>query len=654
MSDRLCQSGGVDDLSAGDLGEGLGRKPGSLSQPWDGKWPPNNRHRRTTNSNGLLQMSQEDLQNRFEESRGVIEELRWRLAAAKQKEDDSAVVLQVFQQQEVNGLRWAVDSGMEKMEEAGKSWLDRYDSLCAENAALMASLKHQSAERCKLSLENTYLHRQCDELLSNLNLCDRHAFLHQAPTCEALPQADLSSVEMMVLGACHCQSGQKQPCSCAWAAAHARRDLASVRQQVSEAEDRAEETAAVAEAFRAAFEQQLRRAAGLTAQLARVPNKSATPVPHRLRQKLQKLLSANSKRQEAVPADGVSEIEGQAQAAMGPGGLEELARRLSLAAAGQCDARTLDGDSKVLDVMTELLNDQAEVLSHQRRISLILARRVSKLERCLRRVKHIAPDMVTMAADDWEVTGTAGEIMLGETTAHNEVIDGKENDFTEVGSKSEEVSSKAMKNTLMGLIDTETVKDLLSKEMWFDAKEELNFEVLINDKETNNGQGANSKDDDNAAIVPLTMENEKGAESIGVLKANGNGIEESEEGTEKELGTIKSEVNFALADAETNIINETPDGFTFGLKSSTDTPVDSRKASDMVNIDLSDDDHVLDGQNNTVIIQTTLDGDRFLITNTSVVDTSLSSGAGIVHTSYSSVSPTNFITRVFNRNKKNS
>uniref|UniRef100_A0A8C4QLH3 Uncharacterized protein n=1 Tax=Eptatretus burgeri TaxID=7764 RepID=A0A8C4QLH3_EPTBU len=550
MSDRLSQSREGDDLSAGDLGEGLGRKPGSVSEPWDGRWPPSDGHRRTLN----------------------------------------------------------------------------------------------------------YLHRQCDELLSNLNLCDRHVFLHQAPSCEALPQADLSSLEMIVLGACHCERGQKQPCSCAWAAAHARRDLATVRQQVTEAEGRAEEAAAVAEAFRAAFEQQLRRAAGLTAQLARIPSKSATPVPRRLRQKLQKLLSASSKRQEAVPADGVSEIEGQAQAAMGPGGLEELAHRLSLAAAGQCDDRTLDGGSNVVDVLTELLNDQAEVLSHQRRISLILARRVSKLERCLRQVKHIAPDTVTMAGDDWEVTGTVGEIVPGETTAHNEVIDGKAKDFTEVGSKSGAVSSKAMKNTLMGFIETETVKDLLSKEMWFDAKEELiSFEALINDEETNNGQGGgNSKENGNAAIVPLTLENEKGAESTAVLEASGNGVEESEEGTEKELGTIKSEVNFVVADDETKMTNETADGFTFIPKYSTDTPVDSRKSSDMVNIDLSDDDHVLDGQNNTVVIQTTLDGDRFLITNTSVGDTSLSSGADLAHSSSSSISTTNFITWVFNKNKKSS
>nr|XP_032812132.1 coiled-coil domain-containing protein 125 [Petromyzon marinus]XP_032812133.1 coiled-coil domain-containing protein 125 [Petromyzon marinus] len=342
----------ADDMVAGDLGAGLGKKPGGLVFEEKEASPlqtpaaavaaghckgggPHDPARALSGGggggghavNGCVgtradrladcELALEVLRHELEHSHEEAEALRRQLEQAHELLEEKDAAIQTLQskavfgiatshcvekvqrieeskkslEKEVNELRWEVESNRERLSSVEKLWLERYDRLCCENEALMASLELRAEEARNLSADNMGLKRQRDELQASLSVRDKRTLLG---SCAGLGQrpggrSEVTPLELAVLGACRCGGtavpalATGEPCACAWATAAARRKIVELKSQLEELRRREEESVAVGDAYRIAFEQQLCRAATFAARMAprqRPPSAAGRPLRH--------------------------------------------------------------------------------------------------------------------------------------------------------------------------------------------------------------------------------------------------------------------------------------------------------------------------------------------------------------------------------------
>lgn len=250
-------------------------------------------------------------------------------------------------EKEVNALQWEINFNQERFKNIAQSWEQKYERVCSENQTLSKSLEERTKEIQTLKTENTSLNQQCLELLGMLSAQERTEFQGtQPPTNQA---REGSVLELAVFGACQCPSSQNEPCPCARSSAASRKQVLQLKQELKTQRMKMEEALVMADAFRIAFEQQLRRGSEHVLHLAETDTYK-TLKKHRGKER-QGSLSIGQRLKGLLP----SAMEGKIS----------------------------KDPYETLQMLLDLLSDKEEALAHQRKVSYMLARNTEDLEKRL-------------------------------------------------------------------------------------------------------------------------------------------------------------------------------------------------------------------------------------------------------------------------------
>uniref|UniRef100_A0A8C2AI24 Coiled-coil domain containing 125 n=1 Tax=Cyprinus carpio TaxID=7962 RepID=A0A8C2AI24_CYPCA len=160
-------------------------------------------------------------------------------------------------EKEVNALQWEITFNQVQFKNVENSWSLKYERVLAENEALKKALEEKMREHQEQRTENASLSQKCLELLSMLSAKERRDYQRTQPPCSL--RTDGSALELAVYGACQCNFNGGEPCSCARSAYASRKQVLQLKQELEEQQKRKEEAYVMMDAFRIAFEQQLRR-----------------------------------------------------------------------------------------------------------------------------------------------------------------------------------------------------------------------------------------------------------------------------------------------------------------------------------------------------------------------------------------------------------
>ncbi|XP_077097116.1 coiled-coil domain-containing protein 125 isoform X2 [Siphateles boraxobius] len=308
-------------------------------------------HREKRQSESSSEDTSEELQRRLQEVTEEVELLRTELEVTHRHLEGKHEALRILQGQaildkatchtkillqkseertkalekEVNALQWEITFNQVQFKNVENSWSLKYERVLAENEALKKALEEKMKEHQEQMTENASLSQKSLELLSMLSTKERRDFQRTQPSCSL--RTDGSALELAVYGACQCNSNGGEPCSCARSAAASRKQVLHLKQELEEQQKRKEEAYVMMDAFRIAFEQQLRR----------VGKAGSLSVGERLK----KCLPTTS--EEKITADS----------------------------------------NETLHMLLDLLNDKEEALAHQRKVSYMLARNTEDLEKRL-------------------------------------------------------------------------------------------------------------------------------------------------------------------------------------------------------------------------------------------------------------------------------
>ncbi|XP_067456177.1 coiled-coil domain-containing protein 125 isoform X1 [Thunnus thynnus] len=405
-----------DDMVDGDLGDGMGvraapsstRKksqsstgvtgtllPGAellrrSSQGEEAAWIPRlkiaERQQRTNwklqcTTGSLVNMSKDELKDRLQEASEVIDVLCCELEVAHRYLEGKYEALKILQgkaildkatshtksllqksektakalEKEVNSLQWELSFNQVQMKKSEQSWEQKYSRILSENKTLTDNLEERECEIQQLRAENSTLSQQFLELFSMLNVKQQRTYQGTKP--QYSPERDTSVLELAVLGACRCL-GVTEACPCSRTAAATRKQLVQLQQELDAQRLRREEALMVADAFRIAFEQQLRKRSEHFLLLAEA---------NILKSHHCKLESANRS-----PLISVS----QKLRGLLPSSLE---------------MKMPDDLLETLYRLLDLLNDKEEALAHQRKVSIMLAHSAEELQRQLQIDSHYQP-----------------------------------------------------------------------------------------------------------------------------------------------------------------------------------------------------------------------------------------------------------------------
>ncbi|XP_078070988.1 coiled-coil domain-containing protein 125 [Mustelus asterias] len=425
-----------DDMSSGDLGDGLRRKPGGIYQQKHGSvaettrsrqgsdvddsissrnvkvdekngftfshWTKysslyNSFHKRTASdgmstsrwscSNGSqVEMSNEELKRRLQEVLEEAEFLRSELEVTQQQLEGKYEALKILQgmavldkatthtktllqktgernkilEKEINVLQWENDLKQDKFKNVEQFWITRYDRMYIENAELTKTLEAKDAEIRDLKSENAVLNQQCSELLAMLDAKDQHTFQKTLPV-DKKHFTEVTTLELGVLGACHCNGNGAEPCACARTAAATRKQLLQLEEEFDLQRKREEEAYIMVDAFRIAFEHQLKRTNDQTLRITEVEKLHRKDTKKGLVWKRTKEDPINKK---VIHATLGQKLKGMINSSIDYKKLEFL-----------------EDPQEALKILIDLLNDKEEALAHQRKVSYMLARSVEEQER---------------------------------------------------------------------------------------------------------------------------------------------------------------------------------------------------------------------------------------------------------------------------------
>ncbi|XP_071337828.1 coiled-coil domain-containing protein 125 isoform X2 [Trachinotus anak] len=260
-----------------------------------------------------------------------------------QKSEERAKALE----KEVNSLQWELSFNQVQMKKCEQSWEQKHNRIVSENKTLTDNLQDRESEIQQLRAENSALSRQCVELLSMLNVKEQRTYQGTKP--QYSPGRDASVLELAVLGACRCL-GAAEACPCSRTAAASRKQLVQLQQELDAQRSRREEAMMVADAFRIAFEQQLRKRSEHFLLLA----------------------EANILKSHHCKAEGATRSP-----------LISVSQRLRGLLPSSLEMKMPDDLLETLYRLLDLLNDKEEALAHQRKVSLMLAHSAEELQRRL-------------------------------------------------------------------------------------------------------------------------------------------------------------------------------------------------------------------------------------------------------------------------------
>ncbi|XP_059132438.1 coiled-coil domain-containing protein 125 [Peromyscus eremicus] len=375
-----------DDMTEGDLGYGLGRRPGGLYEvscsttskkrsegknlsppplPKNGEERsdpgfqycrnkglrdtcahgcPASGFRRHSSSDSNSELSNEQLRQRLHETLEEVEILKTELEASQRQLEGKEEALKILQSMEINALQWEMEFDHDRFKTIEESWTQKYDRLNCDNAVLRENLKVKTEEIKMLKSENAVLNQRYLEALAMLDI--EQQMTTQENTAQDSGFTEVSGLELAVLGACLCYGPGGSPCSCARMAASTRKLVLQLRQELEILQKSKEEAHIMADAFRIAFEQQLMRT-----------NDQALRLAHG-----DKWINRQHLKEHGYQSQRRKKTLGQ--------------RLLGILPSENSSKRTEDQDNPqdVFKMLIDLLNDKEEALAHQRKVSYMLAR----------------------------------------------------------------------------------------------------------------------------------------------------------------------------------------------------------------------------------------------------------------------------------------
>ncbi|XP_075267792.1 coiled-coil domain-containing protein 125 isoform X3 [Opisthocomus hoazin] len=393
-----------DDMTCGDLGNGLGRRPvavyagensqnscllrsrrGSGKEDGDAAALPSSKrssfydgtskkpatsstrqnscvsHRLVSAINpteSSTELSNEELKQQLQEAlEAVFNKATSHTKAMLQKTEEEKRTLE----KEINILQWEIEFDQDRFKNMEDTWTEKYDRIYCENSALKEALKLRTEEVKTLKAENAILNQQCLEFLAMLDV-KQQKVVQENMSLNKSGIMDFTGLELAVLGACTCNTSGGQPCPCAKMAAVTRKHLLHLKREIENLKKSKDEAYIMADAFRIAFEQQLMQRKDQALRLAEVIKiKKGTKFMNWRRLK----------------DDGRVKL---------PGNRNSLGQKLSGLLSSDVDGRKveeLDNPHEVLKMLIDLVNDKEEALAHQRKVSYMLARAMEAKEAVL-------------------------------------------------------------------------------------------------------------------------------------------------------------------------------------------------------------------------------------------------------------------------------
>uniref|UniRef100_A0A671VBG9 Coiled-coil domain containing 125 n=1 Tax=Sparus aurata TaxID=8175 RepID=A0A671VBG9_SPAAU len=330
--------------------------------------------RKLSHFDPLVELSKEELKDRLKEATELIDVLGCELEVAHRYFEGKYEALRILQgkaildkatshtksilqkseekakalEKEVNSLQWELSFNQIQMKRSQQSWEQKYNRILNENKTLTDTLEGNESQIQQLRAENSALSQQCMELLSMLDVKEQRAYQGTKP--QFSPERDASVLELAVLGACRCH-GVAEACPCSRTAAASRKQLIQLQQELDAQCSRREEALMVADAFRIAFEQQLRKRSEHFLLLA----------------------EANTMKLHHYKGEGKSAVS--------------ISRLLP----SSLEVKMSDDLLETLYRLLDLLNDKEEALAHQRKVSIMLAHSAEKLQMKLHLDSHCQP-----------------------------------------------------------------------------------------------------------------------------------------------------------------------------------------------------------------------------------------------------------------------
>ncbi|XP_040118603.1 coiled-coil domain-containing protein 125 isoform X2 [Oryx dammah] len=390
-----------DDTAEGDLGYGLGRRPGGICEVQvshffksrkrsDGKNPspplfsrngderngavfqysrqksfqdtqlegpriPCHKRHSSTDSNSEL--SNVELWQRLHETLEEVEILKTELEASQRQLEGKEEALKILQsmaifgkatshtqavlqktmeqkrslEKEINAMQWEIEFDQNRFKNIEESWIQKYDRLNCENAALKETLKLKTEEIKMLKSENTILNQQYLEVLAMLDIKQQQK-MAQEDTCQDRSGfTEVSGLELELL--------QKSK----------------------------EEAYIMADAFRIAFEQQLMRKNDQALRLTQMD---------KMCKKATKWRSWKHLKEDGSLSQGSEKTLGQ--------------KLLGMLRSENSSKSTNDQDDpqEIFKMLIDLLNDKEEALAHQRKVSYMLARALEDKDTTSKEIKE--------------------------------------------------------------------------------------------------------------------------------------------------------------------------------------------------------------------------------------------------------------------------
>ncbi|KAM7416958.1 hypothetical protein PAMA_018844 [Pampus argenteus] len=361
--------------SAGVMGTLLpGAELRCSSQGGEAAWTPRLRmaERQLPRNSSLVDMSKDELKDRLQEASEVIDVLYCELEVAHRYLEGKYEALKILQgkaildkatshtksllqkseetakalEKEVNSLQWELSFNQLQMKKCEQSWEQKYNRILSDNKTLTDSLEERENEIQHLRAENSALSQQLLELLSILNVKEQRK---EGIKPQYNPERNASVLELAVLGPCRC-FGVTEACPCSQTAAASRKQLVQLQQELDAQHLRREEALMVADAFRIAFEQQLRKRSEHFLLLAEANI----------------LKSHHCKPESANRSPLIS-----------------VSQRLRGLLPSSLEMKMPDDLLETLYRLLDLLNDKEEALAHQRKVSIMLAHSAEELQRQL-------------------------------------------------------------------------------------------------------------------------------------------------------------------------------------------------------------------------------------------------------------------------------
>ncbi|XP_009933198.1 coiled-coil domain-containing protein 125 isoform X2 [Opisthocomus hoazin] len=410
-----------DDMTCGDLGNGLGRRPvavyagensqnscllrsrrGSGKEDGDAAALPSSKRSsfydgtskkpatsstRQNSCESSTELSNEELKQQLQEALEEVELLKVELEASQRQLEGKDEALRILQsmavfnkatshtkamlqkteeekrtlEKEINILQWEIEFDQDRFKNMEDTWTEKYDRIYCENSALKEALKLRTEEVKTLKAENAILNQQCLEFLAMLDV-KQQKVVQENMSLNKSGIMDFTGLELAVLGACTCNTSGGQPCPCAKMAAVTRKHLLHLKREIENLKKSKDEAYIMADAFRIAFEQQLMQRKDQALRLAEVIKiKKGTKFMNWRRLK----------------DDGRVKL---------PGNRNSLGQKLSGLLSSDVDGRKveeLDNPHEVLKMLIDLVNDKEEALAHQRKVSYMLARAMEAKEAVL-------------------------------------------------------------------------------------------------------------------------------------------------------------------------------------------------------------------------------------------------------------------------------